>query len=127
MRGNQQFLILSLALMSIGYLWLWTFNRNPHVLIKFVTMESYFCTWLYFLLRVMKKNDIFGYSITKFYEFNLVYAVVVTLGYFLFIHSFMLQHLNLPGILYIYKYRFRSSMECLCSYRTIGSIDTLRF
>lgn len=34
----KSFKALALILMSIGYAWLWYFNRNPHVLIKFMTM-----------------------------------------------------------------------------------------
>lgn len=54
---------IAFGFMSLGYLWLWIFNRNPHVLVKFITMEAYFLVWLYFLILAINKNSILGYNI----------------------------------------------------------------
>ena len=93
---SRQFHQLSLALMSIGYLWLWCFNRNPHVLVKFMTMQAYFLAWLYFLLLALRKNNILGYSIERLFELNFVLQLFVTPAYWAMIHTPMVESKKFP-------------------------------
>ena len=91
------FYIVGLVLMSVGYGWLWTFKTNPHILVKFLTMQAYLLCWIYFLVRTLKKTTIFGYQLINLFELNLVLQITVTSGYWLMIHDQMLKYLNLPG------------------------------
>lgn len=59
--------LLGFIAMTIGYLWLWTISLNIHNMVKFLTMQCYFLTWLYFLFRVLNKQSIFGFSIAQFF------------------------------------------------------------
>lgn len=93
---------LALGLMTIGYIWLWFFNRNPHVLIKFLTMQSYFLVWLYFLMQTLNKNDISGYSMDRLFENNFVFQVfMVTPAYWVLIHGPMVDSKRFPCKYYV--------------------------
>lgn len=54
--------LLSLALLTVGFLWLWTFNRNPHILLKYFSHQGYIFTWVYFLLAYLGRTSLFGYQ-----------------------------------------------------------------
>lgn len=82
--------------MSIGYLWLWYFNRNPHVLLKFITMEAYFLTWVYFFLLVLERKEVLGYSMERLFELNFTLQMLVTPAYWALIHGPMVASGKFP-------------------------------
>ena len=49
---------IGLFLMSGGYIWLWCFNRDPHVIIKFFSLQAYLFVWVFYLISALGINSI---------------------------------------------------------------------
>lgn len=78
---------INFALLTFGFFWLWTFNRNPHVLTKYFSHQGYVLTWLYFLLVITDCQKVFNYSRVRLFELCLVLQVLISLIYWSVIHG----------------------------------------
>lgn len=89
--GSQIFNILGAVLLSLGYVWWFTFDSNYHLLVKYLTMQSYFTCWVYFLLLAI------GLRSPRLFSLNFALQVMVTAGYWLLIHRYLVESKTLSG------------------------------
>lgn len=86
-RGEEQRSKVNFVLMTLGFFWLWTFNRNPHVLFKYFSHQGYILTWAYFLAVMMNWRSILNYPTKRLFELVLVIEVMITVAYWAVIHT----------------------------------------
>ena len=82
--------------MTLGYLYLWTFNRDPNVLVKFFTMQSYFLTWFFYLLSILRRTMLWKISREGIFELCLIQQILIFPNYFILVHGPMVDSGRFP-------------------------------
>lgn len=82
---SRSFAIIGIILLSLGYVWWFSFSNSYHMLVKYLTMQSYFVAWLYFLLLAL------GTRSDRLFSLNFALQIMVTGGYWLLIHRHLVE------------------------------------
>ena len=77
--------------MTLGYLSLWTFNRDPNAVVKSFTMQGYFCIWIFYLLSILKKSMLWKIPREGIFEFCLAQQMLFTPNYWILVHGPLVQ------------------------------------
>lgn len=97
MASQKKFYVLAWSFLMIGYIWLWCFNTNPHVLIKFLSLKAYLLAWLYYLLKIFCVKEIKGYKIYDFYELVFTLQTFTSISYWFLVHFPMVESNKFPS------------------------------
>jgi hypothetical protein len=109
---------VSLFLLTIGYIWLFSFKFDLHICIKSLSLQAYFLVWLYFLLLVLNFTSVFNFSIERLFELVLVLQVIVTPLYWIVIHGPMVESKKFTSNWFI-SISELGAMECVCSSNSV--------